>query len=115
MSEHYTRNTVSAEAWCAKCQKRTQHRVDDRRIGPCLDCLGRLQARHDSQQQKKFCACGRLAVALCDGELDGAFCNKPVCEVHQKQYGSRRYCAECDARRAAQLQGNQGSLIFDAT
>ena len=39
MSQHYTRNTVSAAAWCSRCRKQTQHRVDDRRIGPCLDCL----------------------------------------------------------------------------
>lgn len=46
MPEHYTRNTISAEAWCAKCQKRTQHRIDDRRIGPCLDCIARLEKRY---------------------------------------------------------------------
>lgn len=42
MSEHYTRNTVSVEAWCPKCSKRTQHRVDDCRKGPCLECIARL-------------------------------------------------------------------------
>ena len=41
MSQHYTRNTVSASAWCPKCGKPTQHRIDDRRVGPCLDCLNR--------------------------------------------------------------------------
>ena len=41
MSQHYTRNTVSAAAWCPRCRKQTQHRIDDRRIGPCLDCLAR--------------------------------------------------------------------------
>jgi hypothetical protein len=46
MSEHFTRNTVSAEFWCGKCQKRTQHRIDDRRRGPCLECIARLEAQH---------------------------------------------------------------------
>jgi hypothetical protein len=46
MSEHYTRNTVSAAHWCGKCQKRTQHRIDDRRIGPCLECIAKLEAQH---------------------------------------------------------------------
>jgi hypothetical protein len=46
MSEHYTRNTISASAWCGKCQKQTQHRIDDRRKGPCLDCIARLEAQH---------------------------------------------------------------------
>jgi hypothetical protein len=39
MSEHYTKNTVSATAWCAKCGKPTEHRVDSGRLGPCLPCL----------------------------------------------------------------------------
>jgi hypothetical protein len=39
--QHYTRNTVSAAAWCPKCRAQTQHRIDDRRVGPCLDCLNR--------------------------------------------------------------------------
>lgn len=37
MSEHYTRNTVSAWLWCDKCRKMTEHRVDDGRRGPCLE------------------------------------------------------------------------------
>lgn len=43
MSEHYTRATVSAAAWCPKCQKQTQHRVDDKRKGPCLECIARIE------------------------------------------------------------------------
>lgn len=41
--QHYTRNTVQAEAWCSKCHKMTAHRVDAPKLGPCLDCLERLQ------------------------------------------------------------------------
>lgn len=44
MTEHYTRNTVSASAWCPKCQKRTQHRIDGVRRGPCLECIARYDA-----------------------------------------------------------------------
>jgi ribosomal protein L44E len=44
MTEHFTRSTVSAEFYCAKCQKRTQHRIDDRRKGPCLECIARYDA-----------------------------------------------------------------------
>jgi hypothetical protein len=32
--EHYTRNTVEVSAWCAKCSKRTMHRVDERFNAP---------------------------------------------------------------------------------
>lgn len=41
MGQHYTRNTVSASGWCKTCAKYTQHRIDDRRMGPCLDCLAK--------------------------------------------------------------------------
>lgn len=47
MTQHFTRNTVSAEFWCAKCQRFTQHRIDDCRKGPCLGCIARLEAQHD--------------------------------------------------------------------
>jgi hypothetical protein len=37
LAEHYTRNTLECTAWCKKCQKMTQHRVDSGRKGPCID------------------------------------------------------------------------------
>jgi hypothetical protein len=37
MTEHYTRNTESATAFCKKCDRFTVHRVDGGRLGPCLD------------------------------------------------------------------------------
>lgn len=46
MSEHYTRNTVSAACYCAKCGKQTQHRIDGVRKGPCLECIARLERDH---------------------------------------------------------------------
>lgn len=46
MTEHFTRNTVSASFYCGKCGKSTQHRIDDGRKGPCLDCIARLNAEH---------------------------------------------------------------------
>jgi hypothetical protein len=44
MSQHFTRRTVSAAAYCNKCGKQTQHRIDDRRLGPCLECIARNDA-----------------------------------------------------------------------
>jgi hypothetical protein len=48
MTQHFTRNTISAAKWCGKCQKSTQHRIDfvnelkqGGRIGPCLECMAR--------------------------------------------------------------------------
>jgi len=37
MAEHYTRNTETATAWCQKCGRNTEHRVDGGRRGPCID------------------------------------------------------------------------------
>jgi hypothetical protein len=37
MTEHFTRNTETATAWCAKCGRSTEHRIDDGRVGPCVD------------------------------------------------------------------------------
>ena len=59
MPQHYTRSTVSAAAWCPACQKQTQHRIDDRRIGPCLQCVKQLEIRRDEYEEragiKEFC------------------------------------------------------------
>lgn len=40
MSEHYTRNTITATAFCKKCRGFTVHRVGTGRLGPCLTCVG---------------------------------------------------------------------------
>jgi hypothetical protein len=37
MSEHYTKNVIADTKYCKKCQRNTLHRVDDGRIGPCID------------------------------------------------------------------------------
>jgi hypothetical protein len=42
MAEHFTKSTVSASFWCAKCRKATLHRVDNGRRGPCFDCMETL-------------------------------------------------------------------------
>jgi hypothetical protein len=46
MTEHFTRNTISATFYCNKCGKPTPHRIDDRRKGPCLECIARLERQH---------------------------------------------------------------------
>lgn len=50
MPEHFTLTTISAAFWCAKCGKQTQHRIDSRRKGPCLDCIARLAAEHAQRE-----------------------------------------------------------------
>jgi len=46
MTQHFTRNTVSASLWCAKCRAMTQHRIDGVRKGPCLKCIERREKEH---------------------------------------------------------------------
>lgn len=46
MTEHFTRRTISAEFYCAKCAKMTQHSISDCRKGPCLECVQRLEDQH---------------------------------------------------------------------
>jgi ribosomal protein L44E len=48
MTQHFTRNTVSADFYCSKCGKFTQHRIDRGRKGPCLDCIAKLDALHQN-------------------------------------------------------------------
>jgi len=55
--EHFPRNTVSAAAWCTKCSRFTQHRVDHSekgggRKGPCLECIARLDSQHKAAEHK---------------------------------------------------------------
>lgn len=49
--KHYTKRTVSAAAWCGKCQRETQHRVNDGRRGPCLECISRLEDLHSARMK----------------------------------------------------------------
>lgn len=49
--QHYTRNTQSVARHCPKCNKVTQHRVDDGRLGPCLECIAKLEATSSESQQ----------------------------------------------------------------
>jgi hypothetical protein len=56
MTQHFTRSTISAELWCCKCGKYTQHRIDDRRRGPCFACIARLNienAQHEIDRRRE--------------------------------------------------------------
>jgi len=53
MPEHYTKNTLECTAWCAKCQKQTQHRVDGGRRGPCIDPAHPVQELSSDQIRRR--------------------------------------------------------------
>jgi hypothetical protein len=46
LTQHFTRSTVSAEFYCSKCGKPTQHRIDGVKKGPCLECIAKLEHEH---------------------------------------------------------------------
>ena len=48
MPEHYRRGTESTLAWCRRCGRLTKHRVDDVKLGPCLE----HEAQAETQKQK---------------------------------------------------------------
>jgi hypothetical protein len=82
MTEHFTKNTVSATFWCGKCGKRTQHRVDAGRKGPCLECMDGPKAQEAVKPPRKVvvlrCTCRSFRYPhppeehkkLPDGDLD---------------------------------------------
>ena len=52
MTQHFTKNTVSASFWCPKCKKFTQWSISHGRKGSCLECIERLNREHDARQAK---------------------------------------------------------------
>lgn len=60
MAEHYPAGQVECEAWCAKCGRRTMHRVDHPpagqkgggRQGPCIDPAHPVQELSQKQQKR---------------------------------------------------------------
>jgi len=53
MPEHYTRDTLECTAWCNKCRRMTQHRVDGVRRGPCLEHEAPQFSQKQLARQKK--------------------------------------------------------------
>lgn len=43
MPEHFTKSTVMATFWCAKCGKATPHYVADGRRGGCIVCIDKRE------------------------------------------------------------------------
>jgi hypothetical protein len=56
VTHHYPRNAISVVAWCRKCWANTPHRIDDRRVGPCLACIEKLNRAHDERQTQEVAA-----------------------------------------------------------
>jgi hypothetical protein len=53
MGEHYTRNAFECTAWCNRCRRDTQHRVDGGRRGPCLECIKKRELENEVNRIKR--------------------------------------------------------------
>lgn len=51
--EHLPKSTIETTAYCNRCLKHTQHRVDGGRIGPCLDCLKKREVEAEASRIKR--------------------------------------------------------------
>jgi ribosomal protein L44E len=60
MPQHYTRDTIEVSVWCNVCRKETMHRVDDRRRGPCLQCLKKLEQEAANRPKPPVAQQGKL-------------------------------------------------------
>ncbi len=54
MGQHYSRNTVSVSKWCNHCRRNTPHRVTDRRVNDCLECIARVEREHEQRAVDDF-------------------------------------------------------------
>jgi hypothetical protein len=53
MGGHYTRNAFECTAWCNRCRRDTQHRVDGGRRGPCLECIKKRELENEVNRIKR--------------------------------------------------------------
>lgn len=53
MTQHYTRNTAEVSHYCPTCNRQTMHRVDDRRLGVCLEHAAAGRSLSQIRQQEK--------------------------------------------------------------
>lgn len=53
MTQHYTRSTSAVLVYCPTCNRKTMHRVDDRRIGPCLEHGARELTRKQEREKER--------------------------------------------------------------
>lgn len=56
MTQHFTRNTKEVSHWCRTCNRMAMHRVDDRRLGPCLEHQGKESKKQDRDRKAREAA-----------------------------------------------------------
>jgi hypothetical protein len=54
--EHYPKNTVRVTKFCKTCNRRTLHRVDDKRVGICIEQHVKGMSKAQEKRQNKIAA-----------------------------------------------------------
>ena len=51
MPEHFSKATIEAKFWCAKCHRPTMHYVSDGRRGSCQECMQQRDAEKEARDK----------------------------------------------------------------
>lgn len=54
ISQHYTRSTTQVLAYRPTCNRNTMNRVDDRRLGPCLEHEASGRSKKQIENDKRL-------------------------------------------------------------
>jgi ribosomal protein L44E len=67
--EHYPKNTVRITKFCPTCNKRTMHRVDNKRVGICIE--PHVKGLSKKQERKLKAEQHEVSGDLFEGGQDG--------------------------------------------
>lgn len=87
MPEHYTRNTRQVLHYCPTCNRQTMHRVDDRRLGCCLEDH-RQRPASPTFRPEEVTRAERVAIMMICGQQSEAEA-QAFCDKHPQLYGIR--------------------------
>lgn len=66
MSQHYPKNVTAVMQYCRTCGKMTMHRVDDNRVGTCMEThvfgLSKKQMRQEESKKRMIKTDGQLGL-----------------------------------------------------
>jgi ribosomal protein L44E len=85
MPEHYTRNTRQVLHYCPTCNRKTMHRVDDRRLGCCLEDH-RQRSVPSAFRPEEVTRAERVAIMVVCGQQTEAD-SQVFCDKYPQLYG----------------------------
>ena len=84
MPEHYSRNTRQVLHYCPTCNRQTMHRVDDRRLGCCLEDH-RQRSVPSAFRPEEVTRAERVAIMVVCGQQSEAEA-QAFCDKHPQLY-----------------------------